>query len=57
MAGADHRPAMKITDHKTEAILEGRKIKWTDDGKEALIKMGECRHAAVTPIAQTSGSR
>jgi hypothetical protein len=56
-AGVDHRTAMKITGHKTEAIFERYNIKTTDDVKEALIRVGHFKPASVTPIAEKSDAR
>jgi integrase len=56
-AGVSRRVAMKITGHKTEHIFERYNIQTTDDVKEALVKVGQYKSAAVIPIAQPSGSR
>jgi integrase len=46
-AGVDRRVAMKITGHKTEHIFERYNIKTTDDAREALLKVGKYKPAAV----------
>ena len=56
-AGVDRRTAMKITGHKTEAILERYNIKTTDDVREALIKVGQFKNAMGSTIAEKSASR
>lgn len=56
-AGVDRRTAMKITGHKTESIFERYNIKTTEDVKEALVRVGQYKSAAVTQIAQSSGTR
>lgn len=50
-AGISRRIAMMITGHKTEHIFERYNIKTTDDVRDALIKVGQFKGAAVTSIA------
>jgi len=48
---------MQVTGHKTEHILERYNIKTTDDVKEALIKVGQFKHATVSSIAEKPSTR
>jgi hypothetical protein len=38
-------------------FVERYNIKTTDDVKDALIKVGQCKPATVTPIAERSSAR
>ena len=56
-AGVLEQVAMKITGHKTREIFRRYNIQTSDDVKEALIRVGAYKAAAVVPISAPSRRR